>query len=129
MKPVFDPDEIFEFASVYTTYYDIAADSTVSSSIEAESQDISRYDPDARFVSCLNKKLRELNFGATIGSTISSYDYYYLFLGQNPLTLTSEEIGKYLSSTLDYSQINAVIKAVEASKSKGTDAKDCRNYE
>ena len=53
-KPVFDPDEIFEFVSVYTADYDTTADSAVTGSIEAESQDTSPYDTDARFVSCSN---------------------------------------------------------------------------
>ena len=74
IKPVFDPDEIFEFASVYTADYNTTADSAVISSIEAESQDTSPYDTDARFVSCLNWKVGDLKFGATIGSTISSND-------------------------------------------------------
>ena len=119
----FDPDEIFELASVQTSDFDTAVDSAIISSFKAETQDTSRYDTDAAFASCLNAKVEEAKFGATIGSTTTSDKDCCLFLGQHDLNLTSEELEESLSNILDTNQINAVIEAVEASKSKGADAK------
>ena len=53
----FDPDELFELATVQTTDYDAAVDSAITSSFEAESQNTSSYDTDAGFASCLNAKV------------------------------------------------------------------------
>ena len=122
MESAFNPDEIFELDTVQTTDFDNAVDSALISSFKAEPQDPSRYDTDAGFASNLNAKVEENKFGATIGSTTSSNDECCLFLGQNPITLSSEELEESLSSILDDYQINAVIKSVEASKSKGVDA-------
>lgn len=97
MEPAFDPDEIFELACVHTPDYDTAVDSTAIGSFKAEPEDTSRYDTDAGFASCLNTKVEELKFGDTIGSTTSSDDDCCLFLGQNPLCITSEELEKVLS--------------------------------
>ena len=68
------------------------------------------------------QQAEESKFSAAIGSITSSDDDFCLFKGQTTLTLTSEELEESLSSILDDSQINAVIKAVEASKTKGADA-------
>ena len=122
MESAFNPDEIFELDTVQTTDFDNVVDSALISSFKAEPQDPSRYDTDAGFASNLNTKVEQNKFGATIGSTTSSNDECCLFLGQNPITLSSEELEESLSSILDDYQINAVIKSVEASKSKGADA-------
>ena len=53
MEPAFDPDEIFEMASVHTTDYDTAVDYAVISYFKAKSQDTSHYDTDTGFASCL----------------------------------------------------------------------------
>ena len=79
MEPDIDPNEIFEMASVKTTYHDTAVDSTIISSFKATPQDTSRYDTDASFASCLNAKAKDSKFGATIGSTTSSENGCYLF--------------------------------------------------
>ena len=72
MQPADDPDEIFELASVQTSEYETAVNAAISSCHKAELQDTSRYDTDAGFASCLNTKLEDYKFGATIGSTTSS---------------------------------------------------------
>ena len=87
MEPAYDPDEIFELASVHTTEYDTAVDSAIISSFKANPQDPSRYDTDDAFASCLNEKVEESKFGATIGSTTSSEDECCLFQGQIFLTV------------------------------------------
>ena len=84
---------------------------------------MSRYDHDAGLAACLNAKVEDSKFAATIGSTTSSDEDCCLFLGQTPSTMSHEELEKSLSSILDESQINAVIKAVSASQSKGASAK------
>ena len=85
-----DPYEIFELGSVKTLEYDIAVHAITSDFHKAEPQDTSRYDTDASFASCLNSKLEESKFGATIGSTTSSSKYCCLFLGKTPSAMTSE---------------------------------------
>ena len=118
-----DHDEIFELASVKTSDYETAVDAAISSCYKAEPQDVSRYDTDADFASRLNSKVEKSKFGATIGSTTSSHEDCCLFIGQAPSTMTSEELKKSLSSMLDETQINAVIKAVSAHQAKGASAK------
>ena len=102
---------------------DTTVDTTISSYFKAESQDTSRYDTDAGFTSCLNAKVEQNKFGATIGSKTKSSSEYCIFLGQNTVDLTSEDLKKSLYTILDKNQINAFIKAIEASQSKGVDAK------
>ena len=123
IESTFDPDEIFELASVKTTDYDTAVYAVISSCYESEPQDTSRYDHDADFASCLNDKVKQTKFDATISSTTTSDDDCCLFLGQNNVNLTSEDLEQSLSNILDDNQIDAVIKDVEASQSKGADAK------
>ena len=123
MQPSHDPNEIFELASVHTAQYECAVDAAISSCYKAEPQDTSRYDTDAAFASCLNSKVEKAKFGATIGSTTTSDKDCCLFLGQHDLNLTSEELEESISTILDDNQINAVIKDVEAYRSKGADAK------
>ena len=75
---------------------DTTVDTTISSYFKAESQDTSRYDTDAGFTSCLNAKVEQNKFGATIGSTTKSNNECCLFLGQNTVNLTSEDLKKTL---------------------------------
>ena len=111
----FNPDEIFDLASVKTTDYDTAVDSAITSSFEAEPQDTSCYNTDAGFASCLNVQVEQTKFGASIGSTTTSDDCCCLFLGQNNVNLTSKDLEKFLSNLLDENWIDSVIKAVKAS--------------
>ena len=119
----FNPDEIFELASVNQTDYDTAVDSAIISSFKADPQDPSRYDTDAGFASCLNFKVEQTKFSATIGGTSVCEDDCCLFKGTNNSNLTSEDLEQSLSTILNGDQLDAVVKAVEASKSKGADAK------
>ena len=94
----------------------------MSSCHKAEPQDLSRYDTDSSFASCLNSKVEKSKFGDTIGSTTTYSKDCSLFIGQNPTTLTSEELEESFSSILDKPQTNAVIKAVSVHQSKGSNA-------
>ena len=122
IQPTVNTNEIFELASVQTSDYESVVDAAISSCHKAEPQDLSKYDTDSSFASCLNSKVEESKFGATIGSTITSPKDCCLFIGQTPTTLTSEELEESLLSILDKPQINAVIKAVSAHQSKGANA-------
>ena len=55
-----------------TSDYDLAVDSDILICYKAGPQDISRYDTGVAFASCLNAKVQESKFGATIGSIITS---------------------------------------------------------
>ena len=103
MQPSNDLEDIFELSSVQTSEYDIVVNAAISSCHKAESQDLSSYDTDSSFASCLNSKLETSRFDATIDSTSSSDEYCYLFIGQSPSTMCHEELEKSLSSILDES--------------------------
>ena len=79
MELTFNSDEIFELASVKTTYYDTVVDSAIIGSFKAEPQDTSRDDTDNGFTSCLNDKVEQAKSGGTIGSTTTSDDDCCLF--------------------------------------------------
>ena len=117
-----NPDDIFELACVQTSAYDTAVDAAISSCFKAEPRDIARYDTDAGFAACLSARAEQSKFGATIGSTTISNKDCCLFKGQIPLQISTEELEQSLSTILDTDQINAVIKVVEASTSKGPTA-------
>ena len=74
---------------------------------------MSRYNNDDGLAACLNAKVEDSKFGATIGSTTSSGKDCCLFLSQAPCTMTPKDLEKSLSSMLDENQINAVVKVVK----------------
>ena len=89
MQPTFDPDEIFELASIQTSYYESAINAAISSCHKVDHQDLSKYDTDSSFALCLDSKVEESKFGATIGSTTTSSKDCCLFIGETITTLTS----------------------------------------
>ena len=88
-------------ASVKTITYDAAVDSAIIGSFKAEPQETSRHDTDARFNSCLNAKVEQDKFGASIRSTTTSEDDCCLFIGQHNVNLISEDLEKSLSNNLN----------------------------
>ena len=68
-------------------------DTDISSCHKDKPQDLSRYVTNSSFASCLNSKVEESKFGATIDSTTTSSKDCCLFIGKTPTNLTSETRG------------------------------------
>ena len=90
MQTADNPDQIFELASVKSSPYDYVVNAAVSGCYRSKQQDMSRYDTDTNFTSCLKSKVEISTLATTIGCTTTSNDNCCLFA--SPTSFTSEEL-------------------------------------